>query len=315
MVMEYAKGMDLHQMVKQSGPVEPEFAIKYVLQSAIGLQHAHGRGLVHRDIKPANILVGDDGGIKILDLGLALLRTDDASSLTIQHNDRVMGTADYLAPEQAVNSHNVDHRADIYSLGCTLYFLLTGKPPFPDGTLAERILAHQKKDPASILDYRPDCPQPIVDICEKMMRKKRAARFQNCDELMQALDLYRAGERDFVTQTDESCIEDSVIDGLHYSDFAATSLLRAEQQFRTEIAEASLPEPDTDSIFDAEPIRKPVEQKPVEQKPVEQKPAEKPTVAKRPQPETKKENGRRKRSPLVSWATVAVLSMLSLIHI
>ena len=136
MVMEYVQGQDLYELVTAGGAVEIEEAINYVAQAAEGLAHAHERDLVHRDIKPANLLKTDQGDIKILDLGLALVSQDESESLTVLHNEKVMGTADYLSPEQAVNSHDVDSRADIYSLGCTLYYLLVGHPPFPKGSLA-----------------------------------------------------------------------------------------------------------------------------------------------------------------------------------
>jgi serine/threonine-protein kinase len=106
------------------------------------------------------------------------------------HNEKIMGTADYLSPEQAVNSHNVDHRADIYSLGCTLYFLLTGNPPFSQGSLAQRIAMHQTKHPQSLLKVRPKLPVQLVAICEKMMQKKPQDRFRDCEHLRQTVALF-----------------------------------------------------------------------------------------------------------------------------
>ena len=123
-------------------------AANYIAQAAIGLDHAHEAGLIHRDIKPANLLVDLKGTVKVLDLGLAKFSDTDKASLTIAHDENVLGTADYLAPEQALDSHTVDHRADIYSLGCTLYYLLTGHAPFPEGTLPQRLLMHQTQMPA-----------------------------------------------------------------------------------------------------------------------------------------------------------------------
>ncbi len=145
-VMEYVDGEDLQNMVRRLGhPLGFEQAADYIIQAARGLQHAHDAGLIHRDVKPANVLVDKNGKVKLLDLGLALFTNTDDESLTVAHNENVLGTADYLAPEQALNSHKVDVRTDIYGLGCTLYFLLTGHPPFPEGTLAQRIAKHQKK--------------------------------------------------------------------------------------------------------------------------------------------------------------------------
>lgn len=195
MVMEHVKGADLYDIVKDGGPMKAEVAAQYIMQACQGLKHAHEKGMVHRDIKPANLLRTDDGVIKILDLGLALFQQEDEESLTVLHNEKVMGTADYLSPEQAVNSHNVDHRADIYSLGCTLYFLLTGKPPFSQGSLAQRIAMHQTQDPKSLLEVRPDLPPELVAICEKMMRKSPDDRYRDCEHLGQSIDAFLKSDR------------------------------------------------------------------------------------------------------------------------
>src|SRR5205823_2211260 len=120
LVMEYVDGVSLHDLVRQRGPVEPAAAADYIAQAAHGLQHAHEAGWVHRDIKPANLLLDRAGTVKVLDLGLARLLGDDAEPITGAHD--ALGTADYLAPEQGADSHAVDIRADIYSLGATLYF-------------------------------------------------------------------------------------------------------------------------------------------------------------------------------------------------
>ncbi len=184
MVMEYVQGADLHDTVRDHGPMSFEDVTEAMIQSAEGLLHAHEKKMVHRDVKPANLLRTEDGVIKILDLGLALFNSEGEESLTVLYNEKVMGTADYLSPEQAVNSHEVDHRADIYSLGCTLYYLLTGRPPYNNGTLAQRIAMHQSKEPDSILESREDCPQALIDICTMMMRKNPDDRFADCAEIM-----------------------------------------------------------------------------------------------------------------------------------
>jgi serine/threonine protein kinase len=188
LVMEYVSGRDLQGIVKDDGLPEYETIANYIAQAAHGLQHSHDNGLIHRDVKPANLLINDKGVVKLLDLGLALFSDDDRASLTIAHNENVLGTADYLAPEQALNSHDVDHRADIYSLGCTLYFALTGHAPFPDGTLAQRIAKHQTKMPSKIEDDRPDCPPELVKICNKMIQKKQVKRFQSARETAEVLE-------------------------------------------------------------------------------------------------------------------------------
>lgn len=187
-VMEYVDGSDLNVIVRQSGPLAYTDAARYICQAARGLSHAHAAGFIHRDVKPANLLVDSKGVIKILDLGLARFTVEDEqASLTVAYDENVLGTADYLAPEQAVDSHTVDARADIYGLGCTLYFLLTGHPPFPDGTLPQRLMAHQKDPPPDIYQVRQDAPAELVAICMRMMAKKPADRFQTALEVADVL--------------------------------------------------------------------------------------------------------------------------------
>ncbi|MFM8187623.1 MAG: serine/threonine-protein kinase, partial [Pirellula sp.] len=147
---------------------------------------------IHRDVKPANFLINTQGVIKVLDLGLALFQDGGDASLTMEYNDKVLGTADYLAPEQAINSHTVDNRADIYGLGCTMYFLLTGHPPFPDGSISSRIIKHQNTMPQDIRIDRPDCPGQLDGICVKMMQKDPKFRYQDCNQVAQALEAWLA---------------------------------------------------------------------------------------------------------------------------
>jgi serine/threonine protein kinase len=131
--------------------------------------------------------------VKVLDLGLALVKDQERSSVTLLHNENVLGTADYLAPEQALSSHDVDARADIYSLGCTLYFLLTGHAPFPEGTLAQRIAKHQSKMPTDIRKERPECPGELVGICIKMMQKNAKYRYQTMQQVADKLKSWLEG--------------------------------------------------------------------------------------------------------------------------
>lgn len=193
-VMEYVEGRDLQNVVKESGLPDYVTVANYIRQAADGLGYAHQSGLIHRDIKPANFLVDKRGVVKLLDLGLARIVDDLAPSLTIAHDENVLGTADYLAPEQAIYSHGVDHRADIYSLGCTMYYLLTGHPPFPHGSLQQRIHSHQNKSPASIYEERPDAPQALVDVCERMMCKSPEGRYQQASDVSAALKSWLAAQ-------------------------------------------------------------------------------------------------------------------------
>ncbi len=201
MVMEYVDGIDLHQHVKRAGPMSYEQALDCIAQAAEGLAHAHEQHIVHRDIKPANVLMNTQGTVKLLDLGLALMR-EETESLTLLHNERVMGTADFLSPEQAIDSHNVDPRADIYSLGCTLYFLLTGHPPFPTGTIPQRIAAHQSREPSPITFDRQDCPSEIMELTARMMRKKPEDRFQTCQDVVAAIRQIEHASRSATTISD-----------------------------------------------------------------------------------------------------------------
>ncbi len=188
LVMEYVEGRNIEQIVKEQGPLDYVSAVDYIRQAADGLGHAHQSGMVHRDVKPGNLLIDNTGVVKLLDLGLArFFKTTDEESLTIKHDEKVLGTADYLAPEQAVDSHQVDARADIYSLGCTMYFALTGHPPFTDGTLVQRLLAHQTKVPPSVRYERPDIDDSLLEILDKMMAKKAADRYQTASEVSEAL--------------------------------------------------------------------------------------------------------------------------------
>ena len=187
LVMEYVAGRDLNSIVVRDGPLDFAVAANDIRQAADGLAHAHRAGLVHRDIKPANLLVDAAGTVKILDLGLARFDQDDEASLTRQFDERVLGTVDYLAPEQAFDSHLVDARADVYSLGCTLYFALTGHPPFPTGTLAQRVLWHQTRQPKPLELERPGTPPQLAAICRRMMAKSPSERYQTANDVSAAL--------------------------------------------------------------------------------------------------------------------------------
>jgi serine/threonine protein kinase len=188
LVMEFVDGVSLQDLVKRRGPLDPIRAAHYIHQAALGLEHAHEAGLVHRDVKPANLLVDRQGVVKILDLGLARFFRDTRESVTQKYDaNAVLGTADYVAPEQAVDSHNVDIRCDIYSLGITFYFLLAGRSPFQDGSVAEKLIWHQVRQPKPIRELRPDTPQGLAAVLDKMIAKDRGQRYQTPVELAEAL--------------------------------------------------------------------------------------------------------------------------------
>jgi tRNA A-37 threonylcarbamoyl transferase component Bud32 len=191
LVMEYVEGaIDLARLVKANGPLPVAQACEFIRQAALGLQHACDRGLVHRDIKPHNLLLTADGTlVKVLDMGLARLdqsAPEDESS-TMTQDGMVMGTPDYIAPEQAVESHTVDIRADLYSLGCTFYYLLTGQVPFPGGTFIQKINKHQFEQPQPLEQVRPGVPPGVAGVVRKLMAKLPSARYQTPAELAAVL--------------------------------------------------------------------------------------------------------------------------------
>jgi WD40 repeat protein len=210
LVMEYVEGESLESLVRRRGPMPVEEACDYVRQAALGLQHAFERGMVHRDIKPANLLISDCGlriadsktsrpaldqsasrkpqvaNAKIADFGLARFASEQASG-TATPMGVVVGTPDYIAPEQAMDPRRADIRADIYSLGCTLYHLLAGRPPFPEGTALQKLLAHQQKPPTPLGELRPDVPPELGRVLERMMAKEPARRYQTPADVAEAL--------------------------------------------------------------------------------------------------------------------------------
>ncbi len=160
LVLEFVDGSSLHRIVDKFGPMRIGRAVNCIVQAADGLEHAHEAGLVHRDIKPGNLLLDRAGTIKILDLGLARFFDDESSQLTRRQDPGiVLGTADYIAPEQALDSSNVDIRSDIYSLGMTFFFLLTGRSPYKDGSVPQKLMWPQLSPPATVTEFRPQVPR------------------------------------------------------------------------------------------------------------------------------------------------------------
>ncbi|MGE3808855.1 MAG: bifunctional serine/threonine-protein kinase/formylglycine-generating enzyme family protein, partial [Gemmataceae bacterium] len=195
LVMEYIDGTDLASLVKKQGPLPFARAIDYTLQTAEGLRYAHEIGLVHRDIKPHNLLLDKSGTIKILDLGLARLNTS-LTGLSDQGAERsadltrtgtVLGTFHFMAPEQARNTKLADQRADIYSLGCTLHYLLAGKPLFTGETLMEIFLAHQQDPVPSLAATGQGVPAAVDKIWQKMVAKQPEQRQQSIAEVIRDL--------------------------------------------------------------------------------------------------------------------------------
>jgi serine/threonine-protein kinase len=208
--MELVDGTDLGRLVTETGALPVLQACDFIRQAALGLQHAHERGMVHRDIKPTNLLVtwvprvcehayvgpnrpsrsDKEPVVKVLDLGLALLhqppgRSSPSDELT--REGRVVGSVDYMAPEQWLHAHKVDIRADLYSLGCTFYFLLTGSVPFPGEEAMEKMLKHHLDQPRPIPELRPEVPAKVVNVVNRLIAKRPEERYQTPGDLAELL--------------------------------------------------------------------------------------------------------------------------------
>ena len=205
LVMEFVDGPDLASLLEKSGPLPIPLAVNYVLQTARGLEYAHQHGVVHRDIKPANLLLGKDGVIKILDMGLARMQeevtgtevtgtevTADLDRLT--HSGQVMGTCDYMAPEQAEDTRSADERSDVYSLGCTMYRLLTGMPMYKADSVVKAIIAHREAEVPSLMSKRSDVPLELAAVFQRMVAKRAEDRQQSMTDVISELAPFADGD-------------------------------------------------------------------------------------------------------------------------
>jgi eukaryotic-like serine/threonine-protein kinase len=187
LAMEYVDGPNLSQLVKEQGPLPVEQACEYIRQAAIGLDYAHDMGLIHRDVKPSNLLVQQTNSgpqVKILDFGLALVTATDNQGEPVPGTlQTVLGTPDYVSPEQTKSQYNVDGRSDLYSLGCTFYYLLAGEVPFPGGTALEKMLRHGSDAPVAVQSKRTGIPDPVAAIVHKLLAKNPKWRYQKAGEL------------------------------------------------------------------------------------------------------------------------------------
>ncbi len=197
LVMEYVEGSDLDKVVRRRGPLPLGQAIEYVIQAARGLAAAHAEGIVHRDIKPSNLMLDAAGTVRVLDLGLARIAEDanpfgQAAATRLTASGMYMGTVDYMAPEQAEDARKVDHRADIYSLGCTLYYLLTGREPFAGETVLKLLMAHLERPAPPLRGARPDAPAALEDAFQQMMAKRPAERPESMTAVIALLESCKA---------------------------------------------------------------------------------------------------------------------------
>lgn len=183
-VYEYIQGTNLRAMVEERGPLPVAEAVHYTLQVAEALVHASRRNVVHRDIKPSNILITPEGQAKLIDLGLARIHKPLAEGHDLTATGVTLGTFDYIAPEQARDPRTADVRSDIYSLGCAFFFMLVGRPPFPEGTVLQKLLQHQAEEPPDPRIWRPELPETLIRILRKMLAKDPANRYPDAEELV-----------------------------------------------------------------------------------------------------------------------------------
>jgi serine/threonine-protein kinase len=186
-VFEFIDGTNIRDLVYGSGPLQLGDALNITLQIAGALAHAWEREVVHRDIKPSNIILTPDGLAKLVDMGLARLEYLEQTERDETATGVTLGTFDYISPEQARNPRDADIRSDIYSLGCTLFFMLAGRPPFPEGTVLQKLLAHQNDSPPDVRELRPDVPEMVAAVLATMLAKRPEDRFQTPLDLSPAL--------------------------------------------------------------------------------------------------------------------------------
>ena len=184
---EYIEGVNIRAMVDRRGPLPLAEAVSFTLQVAQALAHAVERQVVHRDIKPSNVLITPEGQAKVIDMGLARLENPDDSGNDLTASGVTLGTFDYISPEQARDPRNADARSDTYSLGCTLFYMLAGRPPFPEGTVLQKLLQHQGDEPPDIRHFRPELPEEVSRVLRKMMAKDPRRRYQDSGRLIEAL--------------------------------------------------------------------------------------------------------------------------------
>jgi serine/threonine-protein kinase len=197
LALEYVDGIDLHEYIKRKGQLDPEESRQIIMQAVKALAHVHKQRIVHRDIKPANFLVTRQNGrliVKLTDLGLARQTRDEDFRVT--RAGTTVGTADYMSPEQARDSSAADARSDLYSLGCTWYHLLAGRPPFAEGSLMERIYKHIEAEPVDIRQLNPKVPEAMAAVLRRMLAKKPSDRYPSPIALLRALERFNEGARE-----------------------------------------------------------------------------------------------------------------------
>lgn len=193
--MEYIPGKNLSRVVADGGPLSVPRTARLMAEVASGLEHAHNQGLIHRDLKPSNIMVTPNDHAKILDLGLAFMQGEEAELNVIGGQGYIVGTMDYIAPEQTIDSTSVDGRADIYSLGCTLYFALTGQPPFPGGSSRDKVRRQRSEEPIPLRQLAPSVPEGFALLVRQMMAKDVAQRPPSAAAAEEELRAWVSGDK------------------------------------------------------------------------------------------------------------------------
>lgn len=188
LVMEYVQGVDLRSKVKQSGPLDIATAIQCTADAARGLHHAHEKGIVHRDVKPGNIMLGSDNAAKVTDLGLARFSDADPNAVEVSQTGLVIGTSAFMSPEQCAGTRDLDFRTDIYSLGCTLFYLLTGRNVYPAGSTLQMLRAHTEEPIPSLREIRPECPIALENLLSSMLSKRPQDRPESMASVASQLD-------------------------------------------------------------------------------------------------------------------------------
>ncbi len=231
LVMEYIEGKTIGTLISEQGPMPSPTAARLLRQVALGLEHAHRKGLIHRDVNPYNILVTHDGTAKLADLGLAIAMTEEDP---VTHDGAMVGTFDYIAPEQARHSRAADIRSDIYSLGCTIYHMCTGRVPFPGPSLPEKLFGHQSIEPTPLCRMVAGLPEGLSEIVERMMKKMPGERYATPMQVAQALEPYAHGQAGFANDEHELPLlepldiepESSLHDGTYRHQSAAAAVLK-----------------------------------------------------------------------------------------
>ncbi len=224
LVMDWVDGETLSQRTQRLGRLPAAEACSLIIQAAKGLQHAHDKGVVHRDVKPGNLMLTSQGQLKVLDLGLARLCGDFGLIGDATGSGMILGTADYIAPEQVDSARLADHRADVYALGCTLHCLLAGQPPFARHSTLEKLLAHQKEQPDSLASLCPGLPRGLARVVERMMAKEPEHRYQSMREVIAALEPFTHAVAAEPKSEDTARIRAEILEALQKEEAAPTPL-------------------------------------------------------------------------------------------